>query len=129
MNNKEKTVLIFLCVSFLIGAGISFYRNQQYKKNLEKITITLNDSTQPKIYTEDSLATETNLSNLSNLININTASQKELEALPGIGPVLAQRIIEYRKANQGFKSIEEILKVSGIGPKKYSALKDKITIK
>lgn len=126
MNNKEKTVLIFLCVSFLIGAGISFYRNQQYKKNLEKITIMLNDSTQPKIYAEDSLETETNL---SNLININTASQKELEALPGIGPVLAQRIIEYRKANKGFKSIEEILKVSGIGPKKYSALKDKITVK
>lgn len=66
--------------------------------------------------------------NSSNLININTASQKELEELPGIGPTLSQRIIEYREKNGYFQAIEDIKKVSGIGDKKFEAIKDLITI-
>ena len=64
----------------------------------------------------------------SNLININTASKEELETLPGIGEVLAQRIIDYRRTNGYFKSIEEIKEVSGIGEKKFEAIKDLITV-
>ena len=64
----------------------------------------------------------------SNLININTASREELETLPGIGEVLAQRIIDYRRTNGYFKSIEEIKEVSGIGEKKFEAIKDLITV-
>ncbi|MGB9749528.1 MAG: helix-hairpin-helix domain-containing protein [Caldisericia bacterium] len=66
--------------------------------------------------------------NNSNLININTASQKELEELPGIGPTLAQRIIDYRDKNGYFQTIEDIKKVSGIGDKKFEAIKDLITV-
>ncbi|MCR4432453.1 MAG: helix-hairpin-helix domain-containing protein, partial [Caldiserica bacterium] len=62
-------------------------------------------------------------------ININTASAKELESLPGIGPVLAQRIVDYRAQKGGFKSIEEIKEVSGIGDKRFEAIKDLITVK
>lgn len=62
-------------------------------------------------------------------ININTCTQADLESLPGIGSVLAQRIIDYRKANGGFKDIEEIKEVSGIGDKKFEAIKDLITVK
>ncbi len=126
MNSKEKTVLIFFCACFLIGAGILFFPNQQNKKNLEKITLTMTNSTPTKLDAEDAIEAETKN---TNLINLNTASQKELEALSGIGPVLSQRIIEYRKAHNGFKTKEEVLKISGIGPKKYSAIKDKITVK
>ncbi len=64
----------------------------------------------------------------SNLININTASREELETLPGIGEVLSQRIIDYRRTNGYFKSIEEIKEVSGIGEKKFEAIKDLITV-
>jgi len=64
----------------------------------------------------------------SSLININTASREELETLPGIGEVLAQRIIDYRRTNGYFKSIEEIKEVSGIGEKKFEAIKDLITV-
>lgn len=62
-------------------------------------------------------------------ININTASAKELESLPGIGPVLAQRIVDYRAQKGGFKNIEEIKEVSGIGDKRFEAIKDLITVK
>ncbi len=61
-------------------------------------------------------------------ININTAGIDELDQLPGIGPALAERIIEYREANGGFKSIEEIKNVPGIGDKKFADIKDKISI-
>lgn len=61
-------------------------------------------------------------------VNINKATPAELALLPGIGDALADRIIEYRNKNGGFLSVEEILNVSGIGEKKYSSLKDMITV-
>lgn len=61
-------------------------------------------------------------------ININTAGQAELEELPGIGPALAQRIIDHRTRNGPFLSTEDIMTVSGIGEKRYEQLKDLITV-
>ncbi len=63
------------------------------------------------------------------LININIATQEQLESLPGIGPTLAQRIIDYRQANGPFASIEAIQDVSGIGPGIFEKIKDLITVK
>lgn len=59
-------------------------------------------------------------------ININTAGAAELDKLPGVGPALAGRIIEYRNANGLFKDGEELKKVKGFGASKYEKLKDKI---
>lgn len=56
-------------------------------------------------------------------IPINTAAAEQLENLPGIGPALAHRIVEYRKKNGPFKSIDELLNVKGIGQKKLEALR------
>lgn len=66
--------------------------------------------------------------NSSGKININTAGIDTLCTLQGIGEVKAQRIIDYRNANGGFKSIEEIKSVSGIGDKTYENIKDRITV-
>ena len=61
-------------------------------------------------------------------VNINTATQTELETLNGIGPSTASKIIEYRKQNGNFQSIEEIQNVSGIGDSKYESIKDDICV-
>ena len=61
-------------------------------------------------------------------ININSASVGELDALPGVGPSTAQKIVDDRTANGPFKRIEDLMRVSGIGEKKFEALKDSITV-
>ena len=61
-------------------------------------------------------------------IDINRAEPWLLEALPGIGEVLAQRIVDYRSENSPFKRIEDLLKVSGIGPATFEKIKDYITV-
>ncbi|MCS7312568.1 MAG: helix-hairpin-helix domain-containing protein [Acidobacteria bacterium] len=62
------------------------------------------------------------------LVNINKANVQELTSLPGIGPKIAQRIVEYRTQHGPFKRKEELLNVQGIGPKKFERLKDRITL-
>lgn len=61
-------------------------------------------------------------------VNLNTATQGELDSLPGIGPSIAQKIIDYREKNGKFNKIEELQNVKGIGESKYSEIKDKITV-
>ncbi|GFP77247.1 ComEA family DNA-binding protein [Clostridium fungisolvens] len=62
------------------------------------------------------------------VININTASKDELDKIPGIGAVTAEKIIEYREKNNGFKNIEDIKKVDRIGDKMFEKIKDKISV-
>ena len=62
------------------------------------------------------------------LININTADREQLMQLEGIGEKMAQRIIEYRTENGPFETIQDIMKVSGIGEKKFANMRDFITV-
>ncbi len=69
-----------------------------------------------------------NIISLNRIININTAYQADLMLLPGIGEVMADRIIEYREKNNGFKKIDELQKVKGIGEKKFAKIKPLIAV-
>jgi competence protein ComEA len=61
-------------------------------------------------------------------INLNRATKSQLDTLDGIGPVIAQRIIDYRKVNGPFLTIDDIQKVSGIGTAKFAQIKSKIQV-
>lgn len=62
------------------------------------------------------------------LVNLNTANAEQLQTLPGVGPVLAQRIIDYRDQHGGFASVSDLRKVTGIGDARYNELKDRVTV-
>jgi competence protein ComEA len=62
------------------------------------------------------------------VVNLNTASAADLESLPGIGKSTAQRIVEYRQKSGGFKKIEELMNVKGIGEKSFLKIKSRLTV-
>jgi competence protein ComEA len=62
------------------------------------------------------------------LLNINTATVRELDALPGIGPVLARRIVDFREKRGGFRRIEELLAVPGISERVWQELKERVEV-
>nr|BFE87962.1 hypothetical protein GCM10020093_105630 [Planobispora longispora] len=62
------------------------------------------------------------------VLDLNTATAEQLDQLPGVGEVLARRITEYRDGNGGFRSVEQLREVSGIGDRKYAEIKDKVRV-
>jgi len=61
-------------------------------------------------------------------VNLNTADERALETLPRVGPAMAERIIAWREANGGFRSVEDLTQVSGIGDKTFEAMKALVTV-
>jgi len=61
-------------------------------------------------------------------VNINTATEAQIALLPGLGPKLATEVVNYRTNNGGFKTIEDIKKVSGVGDKKFEKIKDYVVL-
>ena len=87
----------------------------------------LNDGEQLLISSDSGAQTFEN-SMVSSLISLNQASASQLEELPGVGPALAGRMIDWRTANGGFKAKEDLLNVAGIGDKLFASVKDLVTL-
>lgn len=115
-NRSEQRVLLFLIASALIATAILIVTHVQREKALSNIKIVHSAF---EIYSEEIIPKKVNLS---------TASLEELISLPKIDTTTAYRIIEYRQIHGGFKSIEEIIKVKGIGAKTFEKIKDKIEV-
>jgi len=61
-------------------------------------------------------------------VNLNTATVEQLSTIPGVGPKMAERIIDYRQKNGGFKKLEDLMNVSGVGEKSFLKMKPLITV-
>ena len=61
-------------------------------------------------------------------VNLNTATVEQLATIPGVGPKMAERIIDYRQKNGGFKKVEDLMNVSGVGEKSFLKMKPLITV-
>lgn len=112
--------------------NIDFQNTNLFDENLENANsknIVNHSSTAKNADNTSPLNTNKNTINSQNTkININTATQTELETLPGIGPSIALKIVNYRRQYGKFKTIEEIKNVSGIGDKKYAKIEKYIKI-
>lgn len=101
LSDSERRVLFFIIAVLLVGSLTGFFHSNPEEKP-EKVTCFP--------------------------ICINSATAEELVLLPGIGEVIAKRILEYRSKNNGFKSKDEIMRVKGIGKVKFEKIKDKICV-
>ena len=112
-------------------ADLSRINRAEELLNHELIIIgNINDETESSVVQNNSTYSSNgnNSDKGSTLININTANLEQLKEITGIGNIKAQSIIDYREANGGFKSLEELKNVDGIGDKTFEKIKEQITL-
>ncbi|MEW6087509.1 MAG: ComEA family DNA-binding protein [bacterium] len=114
-TKQEKIIILFLTGAIILGLGVQWARGRGALTSFESVKT-------------ERLANHGAVRTINKKININTASIGELDTLPGIGPKIAAEIIKYREKSGGFKVIEDIKKVRGIGEKKFSKIREQITV-
>ena len=117
-TKPEKIFLVILSVLLLVGATVLYIKESRPRPEITVI--------KEGIKEELTLGEVEERLKESRRVNINTASAKELESIPGIGEVLSLRIIEYRDSRGGFESEADLLSVEGLGKKKLESIKEYI---
>ncbi|MCF7824405.1 MAG: helix-hairpin-helix domain-containing protein [Candidatus Marinimicrobia bacterium] len=147
-SRQERAVIYFLIVTLSIGAVLKLFKDKQLTDNLKpvrfyeeerefsEITARINVGEPKLIDSSDIVAVIPNvvyssdssdMNNALHMINLNTAGVDELSTLPGIGPVIAERIVAYVQANGPFKAKENVILVKGVGDKLYARIQDLVT--
>ena len=99
-HNKRERIVLFVVLCILVALNvIGYYKQMRWKRQYSMI-----------------------IEHVTSQLSVNCATKIELESLPGIGPSLAQRIIEYREEHGKFLCLEELKCVKGIGEKKYATI-------
>jgi competence ComEA-like helix-hairpin-helix protein len=140
----EIRAILILSALVFIGSSLTLFKRQGRLSSLELGAFLNNDrynysyniadfskektETAARPIEENALITE-NDSTKKNIIDLNSAGYFDLQTLPGIGPVLAERIMAYRDSIGAFRSEEELLNITGIGDNKYAEIKDRITVR
>lgn len=117
-QKSEIKILLILCLLLLSGSGLRLYQNKW--RSLPLLQEIHDPGKMDFIETGDMHCIQK--------VSLNKANREELESLPGIGPVIAQRIIEYRNTHHRFKSIDEVRQVKGIGEKTLHKIRSKLTL-
>ncbi len=136
---KENADTKNINLAFKLEDGMKIYiptigeSREQNKQNGQSQNQTLMDETSKYVTSSSGVVQEEQTNGQSEQkknekININTATQTQLETLPGIGPSTSLKIVNYREENGKFKNIEDIKEVSGIGDAKYENIKDLICV-
>lgn len=126
MKNKV-SVLLAVVTALFVGFTLGLFVGRNTGSGT--VTLAVSPQMQTAPTTAATAAAETvPEETVSFPVNINTADADTLTALPGIGRVLAERIVAYRRQNGSFRAVEEITKVEGIGEKKAEAILDLITV-
>ncbi|MEO7357912.1 MAG: ComEA family DNA-binding protein [Ignavibacteria bacterium] len=148
---KNETKVIIFTVSILLGGfGVKYYKHFAVNGSLKAFDFSKDDS----VFLDRSAGTEKNKTSFipghtssddsahknqaytkddtsyfrNEILNINLATKEELIDLPGVGEATAEKIIKYREQNKGFKKIDELMKVKGIGKKKFDNIKNFIKV-
>lgn len=121
---KEDADISKINLAYILEDGMKVHIPS--KNDTEVIEDNTSNYIESKSIEDKSKSTE---SKATSIVNINTASQSQLETLPGIGPSTALKIINYRNENGKFKTIEDIKNVSGIGESKFNNIKNLISVK
>ena len=134
-NRNEQIILLLLCGVLIVGIVISYLDGKdpdripdfEVRKNAVEVPQYVPPA-EADDKEEASLKKEIEVSPAKELIDINSATTKEFERLPRIGPQIAGRIVAYREKNGAFKRIDDITKVRGIGPKTLERLRPHLTM-
>lgn len=108
----------------VFAAGGFLANSDQASVNLARA---VTDGEQVLVFEKGNNSNTAAVNGASQLMSLSRASAAELESLPGIGPTIAGRIIDWREANGGFKAVKDLLKVSGVGQKLFDGLKGEVS--
>ncbi|MBM3327508.1 MAG: hypothetical protein FJY65_11150 [Calditrichaeota bacterium] len=118
-TTAEKRALWLLSALILLGSGVRFYKNQRIVSEMQ-LAAAIDSSQVPHA--------ALSVPSPDNPLDLNRATQAELETLPGIGPVKASRIVEYRRQRGKIENLNELLDIEDIGPKTLERLRPLLVI-